>query len=198
MLHDFSVTCSYDEVLQFKSSAVQNTSDRREIQGLFKLKMVWFKQSLTTMMPIFHLSVAWNLLMHSPCWCANLYRIQPQGEEAMFPRINKANLKMSDDEITIHHYHGLRVETKPRQSNPSYSTTSTWHIGCSWESAEPALLQLPIVNRWMFHKEVFVSQKLHCMQHLLQVQYRLQSQLLQSSQCSFPGFWRWSDWPWYS
>ena len=109
MLHDFSVTCSYDEVLRFKSSAVQNTSGRREIQRLFKAE----DGLIQTVIDNYDANISslnglksTHALAMLMCQSVSDSTKNNQGEEEMIPRVNKANMKMPDDEITIHHYHG--------------------------------------------------------------------------------------------
>lgn len=108
MLNDFSVTCSYDEALRFKSSAAQNTLDCGEIQGLLKAE----DGLIQTVIDNYDANISslnglksTHALAMLVCQFVSDSTENNQGEEEIH-RVNRANMKMPDDEITIHHYHG--------------------------------------------------------------------------------------------
>lgn len=110
-LHDFSVTCSYDEVLRFKSSAAHNTADLTKVQGIFKAEdgliqtvIDNYDANISSLSGLKSTHALAMLMCQSQADPAT----NEEDEEHRIPRVSKANMKLPDDETNIHHYNGLK------------------------------------------------------------------------------------------
>ena len=108
-LHDFSVTCSYDEVLRFKSSAAHHTADLTKMNGLFKAE----DGLIQTVIDNYDANISsvnglksTHALAMLMCQSVSDPSTNDQSEEERIPRVSKANMKLPDDETNVHHYYG--------------------------------------------------------------------------------------------
>ena len=129
-LHNFSVTCSYDEALHFKSSAAHNAVDISKSQGLLKAKDGLSQAVIdnydTNISSLNRLKATPALAMLMCQSVSDPSVITDKDEEQTIPRIRKPSMKLPVDDIPVHHYQGPKHPDMP--ATPVVNTDDQHHM----------------------------------------------------------------------
>ena len=116
-LYDFSVTCSYDEVLRFKSSAAHHAADVTNSQGLFDARDGLIQAVVdnydANISSLDGLKSTHALAMIMCQSRSEPYTLTDNDEEQRIPRVIKHDMKLPIDEVPIQHYHGPKHPDMP-------------------------------------------------------------------------------------
>lgn len=129
-LHDFSVTCSYDEVLRFKTSAAHSAAETSNSQGLFNaneglIQVVIdnYDANISSLNGL-KSTHALAMLMCQSTSGSNLEAATDA--ENRIPRISKADMKLPIDDVRVQHYQGPKAPPMP--ALPAVNPTQNAHI----------------------------------------------------------------------